>query len=657
MARFIPGNAGAGGAAAHAGSPSAGRIAFLAGGGEMGARIRAHHWDGTPLGPPAGWPPALKTALRIALTTRHPAFIFWGAAHLCLYNDAYRASLGPEKHPAILGMPGERAWPEIWHIIGPQITQVMAGGEASWHENQLVPMVRHGALRDVYWTYSYGPIHDETAPGGVGGVLVLCTETTTQVEAVRSTRESEAQLAQLFEQAPTFMALLEGPQHRIVRANPGYLRLAGHRPVTGRTVAEALPEAVEQGFLDLLDTVFRTGEPFIGAELRYVARDRHGAALEERFVTFAYQPLRDSTGAVTGIFVEGTDVTDAVRAREALRQSEAKYRGLFASLDAGFCIVETRGGTGGAPHDYKVIEANPAFFRQTGLAADMLGRWLREALPGLEDHWFETYGRVALSGEPARFVNQARQLDGRWYEVHAFRCGTPEDRQVGVLFDDITERRAAEERQALLSREVDHRAKNALAVVQAALRLTRAADHDSFVRAVEGRVAALARAQTLLSEDRWRGADLRTLLASELAAFLAAPGRGGPRADLAGPVVTLPAGAAQPIAMAVHELATNAVKYGALSVAGGHVAVTWELGGSVPPTLRLRWTESGGPTLEGPPARSGFGSRVLDATLRRQLGGSVRFDWPAEGLTCEIVVPLAAPAADDAQPDGLADVI
>src|SRR5215217_4248316 len=117
---------------------------FLTGGSEMEARIRAFDWAATSLGPLDEWPQSLKTTVRLMLTTRHPMFIFWGAESLCLYNDAYSLSLGPEKYPAILGMRGVESWPEIWGIIGPQIDSVMRGESATWHENQLVPIVRFG---------------------------------------------------------------------------------------------------------------------------------------------------------------------------------------------------------------------------------------------------------------------------------------------------------------------------------------------------------------------------------------------------------------------------------------------------------------------------------------------------------------------------------
>jgi two-component sensor histidine kinase len=131
------------------------------------------------------------------------------------------------------------------------------------------------------------------------------------------------------------------------------------------------------------------------------------------------------------------------------------------------------------------------------------------------------------------------------------------------------------------------------------------------------------------------------LIQGELAPFLGARGGDGPLVELNGPRVVLPAGAAQPLAMAVHELATNALKYGALSVPTGRVAVHWWSKGGPPGTLRLRWTEAGGPPVTGPPPRRGFGSRVVEGTVRGQLGGAVSLAWEWAGLVCDIEVPLA----------------
>jgi PAS domain-containing protein len=214
---------------------------FLAADSEMGPIMRNHDWSGSSLGPPQSWPQPLRTAVRFILNTRHPMYIWWGSDRACLYNDAYRASIGPERHPGSLGHPGREVWAEIWDIIGPQIEQVMAGGPATWHENQLVPITRNGRREEVYWTYGYGPIDNPAAPNGIGGVLVVCTETTATVLADRARAEQADRQRRLFEQAPSFIVMLEGPEHRFSFANAAYMRLIGERQVVGRTVAEALP--------------------------------------------------------------------------------------------------------------------------------------------------------------------------------------------------------------------------------------------------------------------------------------------------------------------------------------------------------------------------------------------------------------------------------
>lgn len=197
---------------------------------------------------------------------------------------------------------------------------------------------------------------------------------------------------------------------------------------------------------------------------------------------------------------------------------------------------------------------------------------------------------------------------------------------------DITERKIAEERQALLAREVDHRAKNALALVQSIVRLTKASDIAAYTTAVEGRIRALSRAHTILSLSRWQGADMRGLVEEELA-----PYRTGEtvKVEATGPNVSLQPAAAQSLALALHELVTNAAKYGALSSLSGRVSLNWEL---TPGMLALKWTESGGPPTQAP-ASPGFGTRIITASVEGQLAGKAVFDWRPEGLQCVLSVP------------------
>jgi signal transduction histidine kinase/CheY-like chemotaxis protein len=314
------------------GAPPSKQLDFLAGGGEMGERIRNYPWTESPLGSPLSWPSSLRTSLRILLTTQHPVFIFWGPALICFYNDSYSRSLGPEKHPRILGEAGETAWPEIWSIIGPQIEQVMRGDSATWHENALVPIIRHGELQDVYWTYSFGPIDEQTAPNGVGGVLVICTETTQQVLTERRIAAEREKFAQLFEQAPTFMTVLRGPTHVFELANPGYMKLIGNRPIIGLTLAEALPEAVAQGYLDILDRVYSSGEAFLATAAPFSYEAGPGGEKVQRYLDFVYQPIKDADGKVSGIFVEGVDATHRALADAALRDADRRKDEFLAML-------------------------------------------------------------------------------------------------------------------------------------------------------------------------------------------------------------------------------------------------------------------------------------------------------------------------------------
>jgi PAS domain S-box-containing protein len=168
-------------------------LKFLSGGGEMGALMRAYDWESSPIGQLDKWPQSLLTTLGILLNSKFPMFLFWGPHHICFYNDAFRPSLGNEgKHPSMLGIKGEEAWPEIWQIIKPLIDNVLTDGEATWSEDQLIPIYRNGKIEDVYWTFSYSPVKDES--GMPAGVFVTCTETTDKVNNFKKLAESNNQL-------------------------------------------------------------------------------------------------------------------------------------------------------------------------------------------------------------------------------------------------------------------------------------------------------------------------------------------------------------------------------------------------------------------------------------------------------------------------------
>ena len=413
----------------------------------MADLTRAFDWSQTPVGPIEQWPESLLITVNTLLASRHPMFLWWGKDLVQFYNDAYRPSIGADKHPSALGQNGIECWPEIWPIIGPQIEAVMTSGEASWHEDQLVPIIRDGKLEDVYWTYGYSPVRD--SDGTICGTLVVCIETTrrflaeqrqltsqqqykalfelaadaifvadidgrvteanlaachllgysrdellhlnysdivapserprlwntrdallnggviveewqvvtksgsplaTEVSAailpdgrwqafvrdisdrkrleqersrlINELQQQRERLADLFQQAPAFFAVLRGPEYVFEMINPLYQELIGQRPVIGKSLREALPEAEGQGFIALLDEVYQSGKSFVGRRTPIHLARTASQPLEERFLDFVYQPRREADGTISGIIVLGVDVTESKRAELALMQTE-----------------------------------------------------------------------------------------------------------------------------------------------------------------------------------------------------------------------------------------------------------------------------------------------------------------------------------------------
>lgn len=258
---------------------------------------------------------------------------------------------------------------------------------------------------------------------------------------------NRSQLAQMFAHAPGFMALVTGPDHRFELTNPNYQKVIGHREVIGRTVGEVLTDAVAQGYLDLLDQVYRSGEAHRADSALYAVQAEPGAEIVDRYVDFVFQPLKED-GRVWGVFIQGMDVSDRHRADQALALSEARYGTLFAAMATGFCVIEMKFDAADRPVDYRIVEGNKAFEEMTGLV-DPYGKWVSEIAPGLEQHWFDLYGGVARTGEPVRFENPA-DIFGRWYDVQALRIGQPGAWQVAILFNNITERKQSETRQNAL---------------------------------------------------------------------------------------------------------------------------------------------------------------------------------------------------------------
>jgi PAS domain S-box-containing protein len=302
---------------------------FLVGGGEMGALTRAHNWSKTPIGPPDAWPQSLRTAVRILLNTNHPMFIWWGPELIQFYNDAYRQTMGPERHPSALGQRGRDCWSEIWPIIGPQIEQVMSGGGATWHENQLIPVTRHGRLEQVWWTYGYSPIDEAD---GVGGVLVVCRDVTKEHLAAEALREREAELArvqQIGRIGGLEVDLRTGFRNR---RSPEYLLIHGLPPDAVNETHEDWVARVHPDDRQATEKKFRDA---VAGDVRdYTVRYRiiRPSDGELRWISVKSTIERDASGKAVRLVGAHSDITEQVEAERALQQSEAEQRKLAGQL-------------------------------------------------------------------------------------------------------------------------------------------------------------------------------------------------------------------------------------------------------------------------------------------------------------------------------------
>lgn len=260
---------------------------------------------------------------------------------------------------------------------------------------------------------------------------------------ITAARDSERRIRYLFQQAPSFICILRGPEHMFEFTNDSYMRLAGEgRDFIGKPVREAFPEVKGQGFFELLDEVYRSGKPFTGLETPIQLQRKPGEPLVNLLLDFIYQPIADESGQVTGIFVEGFEVTQRVRAQAALRESEERYRTLFESIDEGFCILEAIPASGETPTDFRYIAVNPALEVQSGVPAKV-GDTIRDVIPAEAQTWIDLFDNILRTGDPVRgergLLSQGRVLD-----VYSFRLEDETKRRVGVIFTDVTARKRAE---------------------------------------------------------------------------------------------------------------------------------------------------------------------------------------------------------------------
>lgn len=377
---------------------------FLANGGEMGQLTRAKDWSKTAVGPVELWPQSLRTTLGILLNSKFPMFLFWGPDHICFYNDAYRPSLGNGgKHPAILGEKGADYWPEIWDFIKPLIDQVFDKGEATWHEDQLLPIYRNGKMEDVYWTFSYSPVNDEN--GKTNGVLVICNETTEQVLTRKNLEESERRFRNTVKQIPLGICILKGAEFIAEMANATYLHIAGKEEsdILNQPIFDSFPETKEAVY-PLLKNVFETGIPYSQDEFA-VTLNRYNKQ-ELAYFNVVFYPLKEENNTITRIIVVAYEVTEDVKGRHLLTENEVAFRNIVMESPIAMAIFRGK--------DYVIEMANKAMMKDIWQKEekDFIGRPLLEVFPELYNqkypeilHEVLTTGKKISENEAVTHIN------------------------------------------------------------------------------------------------------------------------------------------------------------------------------------------------------------------------------------------------------------
>jgi PAS domain S-box-containing protein len=323
-------------------SPPSNPSAFLRRGGKLGRLIAEFPWQTTSMGHLDGWPSHIKVAVSLMLRSVAPIAMLWGEDGVMIYNDAY-SELAGKRHPRLLGSKVREGWPEVADFNDNVMLVVLAGETLSYRDQELT-LRRNDRPEQVWMDLDYSPLID--ADGNAAGVMAIVVETTDKVRATEHIRLERERLAQMFEQAPGFMVMLRGPRHVFELANASYSRLVGQRPTIGLSVDEALPEMESQGFLALLDQVFRSGKAYTARGARLAVVEQPGAPPVERFVDFVYQPVRNLKGEVEGIFVEGSDVTARVsadRRRDLLVELTTRLQSTRTAAEVGFAGSELLG--------------------------------------------------------------------------------------------------------------------------------------------------------------------------------------------------------------------------------------------------------------------------------------------------------------------------
>ncbi len=663
---------------------------FLVGGGATAEAIAAKDWSESSLGEPGLWPQSLRITLEVCLHSAFPIVIFWGPDLSLLYNDAYHAFL-TDKHPRALGQPARDVWPEIWDVIGPMLHGVLADGKATRSEDLQLHLMRNGRRDEGYFTFSYSPIPDDD--GRVGGVFCPVVETTDRVIGERRLRtlrdltglgraETDADACRV---AANVLAANKAdvPFAMIYRFDEprGGARLAaaaGIRAGERASPVEARfdgPDAADPwglakiaelkvGQIAVCDLAERFGdlpygpwpsppEEAVLLPIVLPGEDRPAAAMIAavspcKRLDVAYSYFLDRVAAKIASAMADARAYAAERKRaEEIRSREAALRRTEAELRE----AQRLGRIGSWRWDARIGEDDRS---SSEYLTRIFGLDPTQPMPRFADqkgllYAPETWERLDAAmrktlrtGDGFELDLPARRANGAsiWITIRGEAVRDDAEKIVGLrsTVQDITERKRAQERVELLMHEVTHRAKNLLTVVRAVARQTARNDSPAaFAERFDQRIAALGASHDLLVKNEWRGVDLHELTRSQLAHFR---DLFGSRIRVDGQPAMVKPSASQAIGMALHELATNAGKYGALSTDHGNAHISFgvsrENGAA---RFEMAWRESGGPPVIVP-KRHGFGHMVIVQMVKHALGGQVGLDYAPTGVVWEIRAPL-----------------
>lgn len=648
--------------------------------GEMAERVRKHDWAGTPLGPIEAWSPELKSAVAFVLENRFPAALVWGMSLVTIYNDGFRPILGNK--PDALGRSFAEIWKEAWQEVGPIAWRAFAG-HSTFIEDFSLLIDRTGVPEEAFFTFSYSPVR--AADGSVLGIVDTVVETTDKVRSRTALRASEDRQAFLLKLSDALRPLsdpiavqveasrLIGEYLGVARAAYGELESNEQFMTVARDWSRpGIASAVGRFELDAFGKFFsnrlRAGDAAIvedAATHPHVPRDRYAstwAAIGVRssiaypivkqgrlcaaFFIHGDHPRRwlDSEITLVSEVAERTwETVERARAEAALRESEERFR-QFAEASSGALWIRNA-------KSLEMEYTSPAIARIYGVE--------RDGFPTDVKHWAAL---VVPEDREAALENLEQARAGKAV-VHEFRIQRPSDRafrwirntrfplfdqqgrvqRIGGIAEDITQEKLALEHQGVLLAELQHRVRNIMAMIRSVTARTgeRAESVPEYSSLLSGRLLALARVQALLTRAANAAVGVRTVVHDEVSVQAHHEGQ----YLLAGPDVELSAKAAEVLTLAIHELATNALKYGALSVPSGCVTVRWntfEKHGTQ--WLGLDWTEEGAPVpSQSDPAkqrRRGFGSELIEARIPYELGGRGKVSIEPGGARCHIEFPL-----------------